>query len=79
VLRGYLASFETGDLHAYRAAQRAWVRDITPRVESVLGFVEPYRDPAGVRGEFEGIVGVVDAEGEEGLARIAGGMSGGGL
>ncbi|SPQ20354.1 14d01ecd-4b10-4b08-8e49-fad5338ec7f3 [Thermothielavioides terrestris] len=50
VLRGYTASFETGDLHAYRAAQRAWVRDITPRVESVLGFVEPYRDPAGVRG-----------------------------
>lgn len=53
-------SFVTGDLEAYKAAQRTWVSDKAPPVETVIGFVEPYRDPLGVRGEFEGIVGIPD-------------------
>ncbi|EAU34821.1 conserved hypothetical protein [Aspergillus terreus NIH2624] len=53
-------SFVTGDLEAYKAAQRIWVSDKAPPVETVIGFVEPYRDPLGVRGEFEGIVGIPD-------------------
>ena len=42
-------SFLTGDLEAYKDAQRVWVNDKTPAVETVIGFVEPYRDPLGVR------------------------------
>ncbi|KAH0544774.1 hypothetical protein FGG08_001141 [Glutinoglossum americanum] len=58
----YLVSFRTGDMEAYRESQRIWVKDMKPAVENILGFVEPYRDPFGVRAEFEGVVGIVDAE-----------------
>jgi dipeptidyl-peptidase-3 len=57
-----LNSFRTGDMETYKESQRVWVKDMKPAVESVLGFVEPYRDPFGVRAEFEGLVGIVDAE-----------------
>ncbi|KAL2834225.1 peptidase family M49-domain-containing protein [Aspergillus cavernicola] len=54
-------SFTTGNLATYKESQSIWVTDKAPMVESVLGFVEPYRDPLGVRSEFEGIVGIPDA------------------
>lgn len=73
-LKGIHESFLTGDLKAYKDAQRIWVNDKAPAVETVMGFVEPYRDPLGVRAEFEGIVGIADtAETKrlQGLADIA--------
>lgn len=57
-----IQSFMTGDMETYRDSQRIWVKDRNPAVETILGFVEPYRDPYGVRAEFEGVVGIVDAE-----------------
>ena len=56
----YIASFESGDLEVYRDALRTWVRDVGPKVEHIIGFVEPYRDPYGIRSEFEGIVAIAD-------------------
>ncbi|KAL4735580.1 peptidase family M49-domain-containing protein [Aspergillus similis] len=53
--------FTTGNLTAYQESQSIWVRDKAPMVEAVFGFVEPYRDPLGVRSEFEGIVGIPDS------------------
>lgn len=64
-------SFLTGDLEAYKDAQRVWVNDKAPAVETVIGFVEPYRDPLGVRGEFEGIVGIADLEETKKLHSLA--------
>jgi dipeptidyl-peptidase III len=58
VLEKYIESFTTGDLEAYRESQRIWIQDKNPRVENILGFVEPYRDPAGIRAEFEGLVAI---------------------
>lgn len=60
VIDHYIASFLTGSLDAFRDAQRVWVTDKSPAIESVFGFVEPYRDPYGVRGEWEGIVCISD-------------------
>lgn len=57
-----IQSFKTGDMETYRDSQRIWVKDRNPAVETILGFVEPYRDPYGVRAEFEGVVGIVDAD-----------------
>lgn len=58
----YIDSFETGSMDKYRDGLRVWVKDMGPRVENIFGFVEPYRDPHGTRAEFEGLVGIADAD-----------------
>lgn len=58
-LSEYVESFTTGEIEVYKNSQRTWVKDAKPSVETVIGFVEPYRDPYGVRAEFEGLVGIV--------------------
>ncbi|KAJ5690133.1 hypothetical protein N7462_004525 [Penicillium macrosclerotiorum] len=64
-------SFTTGDISSYKDAQRVWVNDKSPCVETVLGFIEPYRDPLGIRSEFEGIVGIFDADESKVLNELA--------
>lgn len=66
----YIESFETGDLNVYKDSQRSWVRDTSPKVENVMGFVEPYRDPQGVRSEFEGIVAISNPAETKALLRL---------
>ena len=61
-LEQYIESFRTGSLHTYRDSQRNWIKDKGPRIENIFGFVEPYRDPFGIRAEFEGLVGISDTE-----------------
>ncbi|PYH64693.1 dipeptidyl peptidase III [Aspergillus vadensis CBS 113365] len=61
MLRQIIDSFQTGSLEAYRESLRIWVNDKAPPVETVIGFVEPYRDPLCIRAEFEGRVGIPDA------------------
>jgi dipeptidyl-peptidase-3 len=56
----YIQSFETGDLNLYRSALELWVHDLAPKVEHIIGFIEPYRDPYGIRAEFEGLVAIAD-------------------
>jgi dipeptidyl-peptidase-3 len=57
----YLESFTTGSLEAYRRSMKHWVKDYNPRVESIFGFFEPYRDPYGVRREWRGVVSIADS------------------
>jgi len=59
-LHAYIESFRTGSLDTYRDSLRIWAQDRAPRVENIFGFVEPYRDPHGIRAEFEGLVAIAD-------------------
>ncbi|KAJ5179681.1 hypothetical protein N7492_002891 [Penicillium capsulatum] len=56
MLEAYARSFGAGSIEAFKESQRVWVKDQKPALETNLGFVETYRDPHGVRGEWEGFV-----------------------
>lgn len=58
----YIESFETGSMNAHKESQIEWVKDLNPLVESNIGFIETYREPSGVRGEWEGMVAMVNQE-----------------
>lgn len=62
MLESYIKHFEEGDIDDHKQAQIHWVKDIQPSVETNIGFIESYRDPSGVRGEWEGFVAVVNKE-----------------
>ncbi len=55
-----IESFQTGNQQIFKKAQSLWVQDRSPVVESVIGFIETYQDPHGIRGAWEGIVAVVN-------------------
>lgn len=60
MLDAYVKHFRFGNVDDHKESQKFWVADKGPAVETNIGFIESYRDPSGVRGEWEGFVAVVD-------------------
>ena len=65
MLEALIKHFVSGDIADHKKYSEYWVQDIDPRVEMHHGFIETYRDPSGVRAEFEAFVACVDAKESE--------------
>ncbi|KAJ5702458.1 dipeptidyl-peptidase III [Penicillium malachiteum] len=62
MINSLVESFRSGNHNEFKAAQMNWVLDRSPNVETVIGFIETYQDPHGVRGAWEGIVAIFNKE-----------------
>ena len=69
-LRELIEHFETGSLDAFDRSNIAWLHD-NPRVDLILGFIETYKDARGQKGEWEGVVSMIDARATKLMTAIA--------
>jgi dipeptidyl-peptidase-3 len=61
IISDYMNFFKTGDINLHREAQKKWVEGNTSTtIDFNMGWNEKFMDPMGVRGLFEGFVGIYD-------------------
>lgn len=62
MLDQYVKHFTLGSSHAHKESQKLWVKDLSPTIETNVGFIETYREPSGIIGEFESLVAIQNKE-----------------
>ncbi|MBM3327585.1 MAG: hypothetical protein FJY65_11545 [Calditrichaeota bacterium] len=70
-LKELIRYFHTGDMAAFDQHCRLWVKDTNCPVDYILGFIETYADPLGMRGSFEGMVFVEDTTASKAMQALA--------
>ncbi|SCV03757.1 LANO_0G06062g1_1 [Lachancea nothofagi CBS 11611] len=66
----YIKHFQTGSSHAHKDSQKFWVKDLSPVIETNIGFIETYREPSGIIGEFESLVAIKNKKRTEKFATM---------
>ncbi|CAF3485325.1 unnamed protein product [Fusarium graminearum] len=66
-----ISFYQTGDIDTHKEAAKDWLADDAPCVETWGGFLEPGRDPNGVRCEFEALVAVKDKRWSEAFGQLS--------
>ncbi|HWA87498.1 MAG TPA: dihydrofolate reductase [Opitutus sp.] len=64
--------YRTGDLSEFDQQCILWVKDTTPEIDFVNGFIETYVDPVSRRGSYESIVSMRDDDATKRIAAISG-------
>lgn len=62
MIDAYIKSFDNGSIEDHKESQKYWVKDLSPVIETNIGFIETYREPSGVIGEWEGLVSIQNKE-----------------
>lgn len=70
MLDEYIHHFLYGNIENHRKSQIHWIKDISPIVETNLGFVETYTDPLQMRAEFDGFVAIQNLQQSKILQRV---------
>lgn len=70
-LERLIAYYETGNLKDFDAFNVAWVKDTDSRIDLIHGFIESYGDALDMRGGYEAIVELTDAEASKRIALIS--------
>lgn len=65
MIAALIEHYQTGSIEKHEEFSEQWVHDTTMTVEMHHGFIESYRDPSGVRCEFEGFAAAVDPKESE--------------
>ncbi|AET40012.1 dipeptidyl-peptidase III Ecym_5245 [Eremothecium cymbalariae DBVPG len=60
MLSEYVDHFRTGNMKSHKRSQIQWVKDLAPIIETNTGFIETYREPSGIIGEFESLVAITN-------------------
>lgn len=70
-IRALIRFHQTGSLADWREFTIAWVQDTDSAVDFMIGFVEVYLDPRGIKGSWEGIVSCRDERKTKAIAALA--------
>jgi len=60
VINDYINFFNTGNIETHKESQKKWVSENLSSIDFNIGWNECVLDPMGVRGLFEGFVGIAD-------------------
>jgi dipeptidyl-peptidase-3 len=63
--------YRSGDINEFDQHCILWVKDTSPTIDFVNGFIETYVDAAGKRGSFESVVSMRDEEATKRIAAIS--------
>ena len=60
VINDYINFFNTGNIETHKESQKKWVKENSSSIDFNIGWNECILDPIGVRGLYEGFVGIAD-------------------